>query len=202
MLLAEFRLPTLLVTHAFEDAAALARRVGVIDRGRLIQLAPPAELLRHPADAMVAALTGANVIDGDRAPGGGRRRRSCLPAAASFGPPRALEGPVQIAIHPWELELADPAASDLTDTVVSVSPTQGGIARPLTRFTVQSGPDETGRPAPAEGQLVGLERRPVEGAGFRRPTVGGEPGLNVAGGNDAGNDAEESPQRALGKMPL
>ena len=44
-LLGELRLPTLLVTHDFEDAAALADRVGVIVEGRILQLGPAAELL-------------------------------------------------------------------------------------------------------------------------------------------------------------
>ena len=158
-LLAGFRLPTLLVTHTFEDAAALARRVGVIDRGRLIQLAPPAEVLATPSSATVAALTGANVIDGTARPAA----EGAVIVLAGGGELRAAtraHGPVQIAVHPWELELTDPASSALTDTVVSVSPTQGGIVARLTRFTVQSGPDETGRPAPAEGQLVGLSVAP------------------------------------------
>ena len=37
-LLAELELPTIVVTHDFEDAAALADRVGVIVDGRLLQL--------------------------------------------------------------------------------------------------------------------------------------------------------------------
>ncbi len=63
--LSKLGLPTLLVTHAFDDAAALAQRVGVIDDGRLVQLATPNELLRSPASAMVAALTSANVLRGN-----------------------------------------------------------------------------------------------------------------------------------------
>src|SRR5207302_6161843 len=37
-LLRELALPTLLVTHDFEDAAALADRIGVLSEGRLRQL--------------------------------------------------------------------------------------------------------------------------------------------------------------------
>ena len=69
-LLRELRLPTLLVTHDFEDAAALADRVGVIVEGRILQLGSAAELLAAPADAFVASFTGANLLHGtaDRAP--------------------------------------------------------------------------------------------------------------------------------------
>ena len=66
-ILAELRLPTLIVTHAFDDAAVLAGRIGVMDQGRLVQLATPGELLRSPANVMVAELTGANVLEGTAA---------------------------------------------------------------------------------------------------------------------------------------
>lgn len=63
-LLAELALPALVVTHDHHDALALADRVGVIVDGQLRQLDTPAQLLRTPADAFVAAFTGANVVDG------------------------------------------------------------------------------------------------------------------------------------------
>jgi molybdate transport system ATP-binding protein len=159
-LLAGIGLPTLLVTHAFDDAAALAQRVGVIDRGRLVQVAQPADLLTNPSSATVAALTGANVVSGTaRATGkgaviqlaGGGELRAATPA----------EGPVQIAVHPWEFELGDPASSSLTDTVVTIGPAHGGMIARLTRFTVQRGPDLANHPLPAEGQLVGLSVAPA-----------------------------------------
>ncbi len=63
-LLRELGCPALLVTHDFEDAAALADRVGVIIDGRIRQIATPAELVARPADAFVASLTGANLLRG------------------------------------------------------------------------------------------------------------------------------------------
>ena len=53
-LLRELALPTLLVTHDYEDAAALADEVGVLVDGTLRQLASPAELVARPRDAFVA----------------------------------------------------------------------------------------------------------------------------------------------------
>src|ERR687898_2855031 len=53
-LLDDLGLPTLLVTHDFEDAAALADRVGVIVEGQVLQLGAAADLLAAPADAFVA----------------------------------------------------------------------------------------------------------------------------------------------------
>ena len=43
-----FGLPTLLVTHDYEDAAALAGRIGVLVEGRLLQLGPWPSSLRLP----------------------------------------------------------------------------------------------------------------------------------------------------------
>jgi iron(III) transport system ATP-binding protein len=45
-----------LVTHDLLDALTSADRVGVLRDGQLLQLAPPAELLRHPADEYVKRL--------------------------------------------------------------------------------------------------------------------------------------------------
>jgi ABC-type sulfate/molybdate transport systems ATPase subunit len=56
-LLAELGLPTLLVTHDFDDALALADRVVVIAAGRAVQTGTPTELIAAPADAFVAGLT-------------------------------------------------------------------------------------------------------------------------------------------------
>jgi molybdate transport system ATP-binding protein len=61
-LLAGLEIPTLLVTHDFEDAAALAGEVGVLVEGRLRQTGSPADLVAQPADPFVASFTGANLL--------------------------------------------------------------------------------------------------------------------------------------------
>ncbi len=160
-LLGQLELPTLLVTHAFEDAAALAGRIAVIATGRLMQLATPARLLAAPANVMVAALTGANVLEGTairtaagstiRLHGGGELQ-SATPAA----------GPVHIAIHPWQLELAHPDAGQLTDTVHSVHPDRGGLTIRLSRLTIHAPATHNGHLPVAEGSLVGVRARPED----------------------------------------
>ncbi len=57
--------PTVLVTHDLDEAAALADRMCVISRGRTLQDGPPSELLSRPRDALVARLLGlTNVFEG------------------------------------------------------------------------------------------------------------------------------------------
>jgi ABC-type sulfate/molybdate transport systems ATPase subunit len=154
-ILTQLQLPTLLVTHAFDDATALAQRIGVIDQGRLVQLAPPAELLAAPITVKVAALTGANVLEGTatttqfgstiRLEGGGELESS-TPAS----------GPVHVAVYPWQLELADAAACALSDTILDVRSERGSVTIRLTRFTLQATLSQNGRGRPTEGALVGL----------------------------------------------
>jgi putative spermidine/putrescine transport system ATP-binding protein len=51
---------TLFVTHDQEEALAIADRVGVMSKGRLEQLAAPAELYANPATPFVAEFVGLN----------------------------------------------------------------------------------------------------------------------------------------------
>jgi osmoprotectant transport system ATP-binding protein len=55
----ELGLTVMFVTHDMTEALLLGDRIGVLHDGRLVQLAPPAELLRRPADAYVAELMAA-----------------------------------------------------------------------------------------------------------------------------------------------
>jgi molybdate transport system ATP-binding protein len=57
-------LPTLIVTHDYDDAVALADTVGVLVEGKLRQLGSPAELVARPDDPFVASFTGANLLRG------------------------------------------------------------------------------------------------------------------------------------------
>jgi molybdate transport system ATP-binding protein len=127
-LLRELSLPTLLVTHDFEDAAALADRVGVIVEGRVLQLGTAAELVATPADPFVASFTGALLLPG-RAVGS----RDGLTEVALDGGLRVWSaddaaGRVNVAVYPWDVSLgpvadADSRLNHLTAPVTSVAPT-------------------------------------------------------------------------------
>jgi|SRR5581483_245925 len=101
-LLREFALPTLLVTHDYEDAASLADQVGVIVDGKLRQLASPREMVSRPADGFVASFTGANLLHGTA-----RRRDSLTVVTLASGQELysvdQAEGPVGVVVYPWEV---------------------------------------------------------------------------------------------------
>jgi molybdate transport system ATP-binding protein len=158
-MLATLRLPTLLVTHAFDDASALAARIGVLDEGRLVQVASPAELLAAPASVVVAALTGANVLAGTAAPHGSGARIH-LDGGGMLESASPAVGPVQIAVHPWALTLTSPELSPLTDRVISIREENGARVVRLQRLVVRTAPGAAAGLELAEGALVGLRALP------------------------------------------
>ena len=111
-LLAELRLPTLIVTHDFEDAAALADRVGVIVEGRILQLGSASELLAAPADEFVASFTGANLLHGTARPGAGGLTEVVLDTGGCAFSTDHGEGRVGLAVYPWEVSLARTESAD------------------------------------------------------------------------------------------
>jgi hypothetical protein len=68
------------------------------------------------------------------------------------------DGDVQIAVHPWAIELSDPQTSALTDTVLSVHPDRGVIVVRLARFTVHV--SSNGHTPIVAGSTVGLRVAP------------------------------------------
>jgi molybdate transport system ATP-binding protein len=101
-------LPTLIVTHDFRDAAALAGRIGVIVDGRLRQEGTATELVAHPADAFVASFTGGNLLLG-RADGG---MDVALDAGGTVRAAARASGRVGVAVYPWEVAVALQAPPD------------------------------------------------------------------------------------------
>jgi ABC-type sulfate/molybdate transport systems ATPase subunit len=111
-LLRELALPTVMVTHDFDDAAALADRVGVLVEGRLLQVAAPAELVAAPADAFVASFTGGNLLEGIASAGPDGLTAVALDAGFTAYTVDSGRGRVGLAVYPWEVSVARVAPDD------------------------------------------------------------------------------------------
>jgi molybdate transport system ATP-binding protein len=158
--LGSLKLPALVVTHSFEDAAVLSDRVGVLGHGAVVQLGAVRDVVSGPATPTVARLTGANVIAGTASPIPEGGSRIVLEGGGELLSAAPARGPVVVAIAPWDLELCDPKASRLTDTVLGIVHDQGRTLVRLTRFSVQTGVERASAVAYAEGEVVGLRASP------------------------------------------
>ena len=113
-LLGELGLPTLLVSHSFSDAAALAGRVAVLEDGRLVQQGAPGELIARPADPFVASLTGANLLPGEVVGEEGGLSVVRLAGGATVYSGDRLLGEVGVVVQPSEVAIARSVAADST----------------------------------------------------------------------------------------
>jgi molybdate transport system ATP-binding protein len=104
-LLRDLQLPTLLVTHDYEDAAALAGQVGVLVAGQLRQLASPAELVARPRDGFVASFTGANLLHGEAHATRGLTQVLLESGECVYSTDEAT-GAVGVVVYPWDVSLA------------------------------------------------------------------------------------------------
>ncbi|MGZ6671457.1 MAG: ABC transporter ATP-binding protein [Solirubrobacteraceae bacterium] len=142
-------LPTLLVTHDFRDAAALADRIGVIVDGRLHQEGTAAELVAHPADAFVASFTGGNLLAG-RGDGG---LEVALDAGGVVRAAEQASGRVGVAVYPWEVGIALQAPADGLNGLAGAV---HGLAPEGNRVRLRIGEVVVERPA-EEVERLGLE---------------------------------------------
>ena len=103
-------LTALYVTHDQAEAVVLGDRIGVMQAGRLRQLAPPEEIYNRPADQFVAEFTGAtNLLQGrlhasadghvEVAMPNGEIVRAWAPSAIAVG------APVTLALRPENVRL-------------------------------------------------------------------------------------------------
>jgi molybdate transport system ATP-binding protein len=113
-LLERLALPTLLVTHDFQDAAALADDVGVLVDGRLVQTGTPDELIAAPATPFVADFTGGNLVPGQARPTGDGLTEIVLEDGIRLLSTDPGDGRVGVVVYPWEVTIARMAPVDST----------------------------------------------------------------------------------------
>jgi molybdate transport system ATP-binding protein len=142
-------LATIVVTHDFHDAAALAERIGVLVDGRLRQVGTAAQLVAHPADAFVASFTGGNLLPG-RGDGG---VEVALDAGGVVRAAERASGRVGVAVYPWEVGVALQAPDDGRNGLPGVV---HGLAPEGSRVRLRIGEVVVERPA-EELERLGLE---------------------------------------------
>ncbi|WP_218149360.1 ABC transporter ATP-binding protein [Marinospirillum celere] len=103
----------ILVTHDQAEAMTFADKVGVMQKGRLIQMDTPQQVYQHPANAFVAKFLGhTNLLPG-RALGGFAET-----PLGNINLHTASEGDVQLSLRPEDLELTasdNPQAARVVD---------------------------------------------------------------------------------------
>jgi len=139
-LLRELALPTLLVTHDYEDAAALADQVGVLVEGKLRQLGTPAELVARPRDAFVASFTGANLLHGRARRGEGALTAIRLESGETLYSADEAEGAVGVVVYPWEVSVARTHTPDAGSALNVVRGQVGSLVEVANRVRVRVGP--------------------------------------------------------------
>jgi molybdate transport system ATP-binding protein len=161
-LLRDLALPTLLVTHDYEDAAALADEVGVLVDGKLRQVAAPAELVARPSDAFVASFTGANLLRG-RAHRGELTEVTLEDGERVFSTDEG-EGEVGVVVYPWEISVARAHADDSALNVIRGE--VGTVVEVGNRVRVRVGP-VTAEVTASSAERLGLARGGVAYATFK-----------------------------------
>lgn len=98
-------LTTIYVTHDQEEANATARRMALLDRGRIQQVGAPAALYDRPANRFVATFLGAvNLIEGDVVELHGRAT-FVGPGALHLPVETEIRGPTALALRPQTIAL-------------------------------------------------------------------------------------------------
>ncbi len=152
-LLAELGLPTLVVTHDYEDAAALAETVGVLVEGRLRQLGSPAELVSQPADPFVASFTGANLLRGSAQLFDDGLTRVRLESGEVVYSTDEADGDVGVVVYPWDVSIGRVHADDSAMNLIRGEVTS--VSRVGNRVRVRVGP-LTAEVTPASVERLGL----------------------------------------------
>jgi molybdate transport system ATP-binding protein len=156
--LRELGLPTIVVTHDFVDAAALADRVGVLVDGALVQMGRADELISAPVSAFVARFAGGNVLHG-------QARRADTLTSVELGDRNVIvssddaQGEVAAVVYPWDVTLSrtlpsDSAQNHVQGTVTSVVPVANRVRVTVGAVTAEITAESAQRLRIREGDLL------------------------------------------------
>ena len=163
-LLSDLELPTLIVTHDYEDAVALAGTVGVLVEGELRQIGSPAELVSTPLDPFVASFTGANLLHGRTVGQENGLTKVQLGSGELLYSTDPGDGEVGVVVYPWDVSVGRASPDDSALNLVSgevVSIVQVG-----NRVRVRVGP-LTAEVTGASAERLGLARGGTVFASFK-----------------------------------
>jgi ABC-type glutathione transport system ATPase component len=163
-LLHELDLPSILVTHDFLDAAALADRIAVLVEGRIVQTGSAEQLIAAPSSPFVAELAGGNLLTGQARLRVDGLTEVVLDSGVGIVSTDEAVGPVGVVVHPWEIsisrsETGDSAQNRLRAPIESIVPVGN-------RRRVRIGP-LTSEVTAASAERLGLKEGEVVVAEFK-----------------------------------
>ena len=164
VLLHELGLPSILVTHDFLDAAALADRIAVLVEGRVVQTGTAEDLIASPATPFVAELAGGNLLTGNARLRVDGLTEVVLDSGLTIVSTDDADGPVGVVVHPWEISLSrtetgDSAQNRVRAPIESIVPVGN-------RRRVRVGP-LTAEITAVSAERLGLKERDVVVAEFK-----------------------------------
>ena len=163
-LLSELELPTLIVTHDYEDAVALAGKVGVLVDGELRQIGSPEELVSTPLDPFVASFTGANLLHGRTVGQENGLTKVQLGSGELLYSTDPADGEVGVVVYPWDVSVGRAHPDDSALNLVSGE--VASIVQVGNRVRVRVGP-LTAEVTGASAERLGLARGGTVFASFK-----------------------------------
>ena len=154
--LTELGLPTILVSHDYDDVVGLADRIAVIDAGRVVQSGTAADLIRTPASTFVAAFVGTNFFPGSARRSGGVTE-IVMPGGAAFTSTALASGPAAVIVDPWSVRLSAGEATPAGPNVLHGRVAQIARTGSTVRVTVSSDPPIVAELPAQQADLLGLD---------------------------------------------